>query len=238
MGSGYGCGTVFKLKPSGSSYTESILYRFQGTPDAEQPDGNLVIDESTGTLYGVTANGGEENAGALFSLTPNKRKSYTERVLFNWLRQSFDIKPYGNITLGAHGTIFGASENSWCGLLFELSPLNGVYYKTPLHFFLGPNKGDGCDPTTVTLVGSTIYGATLSGGTSGSSGDGTVYSYNRVVPASSAYHVLHSFSGGDGIYAGGLAVDSGGAIYGVTAYGGTGSPSGGTVFKLSPSKSR
>ena len=28
-----GCGTVFKLTPSGSAYTESILYSFQGGSD-------------------------------------------------------------------------------------------------------------------------------------------------------------------------------------------------------------
>ena len=52
-----GCGAVFALTPSGSSYSERVLYAFQGGADGQSPVGNLLIDKS-GALYGTTVNGG------------------------------------------------------------------------------------------------------------------------------------------------------------------------------------
>src|ERR1700722_6859760 len=53
-----GFGTGFKLAPSGSGFTESVLYTFQGYPsDGEHPYGGLIFD-SKGNLLGPTFNGG------------------------------------------------------------------------------------------------------------------------------------------------------------------------------------
>lgn len=62
-----GCGTVFKLVPSGSGFNESVLYAFQGDPDGANPYGGVVID-SKGNLLGPTYSGGLSNRGAIFSL--------------------------------------------------------------------------------------------------------------------------------------------------------------------------
>src|SRR5208283_5900999 len=52
-GGTYGYGTVFQLTPSGSGWTESILYAFSGS-DGAYPNG--VIFDNAGNLYGTTAN--------------------------------------------------------------------------------------------------------------------------------------------------------------------------------------
>jgi uncharacterized repeat protein (TIGR03803 family) len=58
-----GCGTVFKLTPSGGRWTESIMYAFKGASDGAQPYAPLILD-SAGNLYGTAAFGG--NAGCLY----------------------------------------------------------------------------------------------------------------------------------------------------------------------------
>ncbi len=64
-----GCGTVFKLDPTG---TESVLYSFTGAADGRSPYGGLVRD-AKGNIYGTTYTGGDLNCfslgcGTLFKL--------------------------------------------------------------------------------------------------------------------------------------------------------------------------
>jgi uncharacterized repeat protein (TIGR03803 family) len=68
-----GCGTIFQLTPSGSGWTESVLYTFQGGNDGGFPVGGLTFD-SAGNLYSTTSLGGTGNGGTAFELT-------NERVL-------------------------------------------------------------------------------------------------------------------------------------------------------------
>src|SRR5207244_6201559 len=56
---GGGCGTVFKLTPSG---TEKVLYTFGGGNDGAEPSGGLFRD-SVGTFYGTTFVGGGTGCG-------------------------------------------------------------------------------------------------------------------------------------------------------------------------------
>jgi uncharacterized repeat protein (TIGR03803 family) len=65
----YGCGTVFKLTPSGSgTWTESTAMRFFNTNGA-RPSGALVPD-TAGNLYGTAVQGGSADMGLVFKLTP------------------------------------------------------------------------------------------------------------------------------------------------------------------------
>ena len=62
--SGYGCGTIFSITPSGK---ETVLYSFERYGGME-PLGALL--NLNGTLYGATAYGGANGLGTVFSLTP------------------------------------------------------------------------------------------------------------------------------------------------------------------------
>ena len=68
---GVGCGTVFKITPSGVLTT---LYRFctqSGCADGEYPHAGLV-QTANGDLYGTTAAGGNDyDAGTVFKITPS-----------------------------------------------------------------------------------------------------------------------------------------------------------------------
>ncbi len=63
-------GTVFKLTPAGSGYTESVIYRFKGGTDGADPYWGVVA-EKDGTLYSTTATGGPFGNGTVFALTPH-----------------------------------------------------------------------------------------------------------------------------------------------------------------------
>ena len=69
---GYGCGTVYKLTPSGSGWTETVLYRFtdanQAT-DGIDPFGGVILDGS-GNLIGTTSCGGPNQGGLFLSFRP------------------------------------------------------------------------------------------------------------------------------------------------------------------------
>jgi len=57
-----GCGTVFKLTKHGSSFVYSSVYKFQGPPDGNYPQG--VVIGPDGTLYGATLGGGTDGGGS------------------------------------------------------------------------------------------------------------------------------------------------------------------------------
>jgi uncharacterized repeat protein (TIGR03803 family) len=61
-------GTIFELTPSGSGYSERVLYSFQGGNDGAVPYAALIAD-SSGALYGTTSHGGAADAGTVFKLT-------------------------------------------------------------------------------------------------------------------------------------------------------------------------
>jgi len=67
---GAGYGTIFKLTPGASrSWTESVVHRFQGSPDGAFAYNPMVVD-SAGNFYGATVHGGTNNDGAIYKFTP------------------------------------------------------------------------------------------------------------------------------------------------------------------------
>jgi uncharacterized repeat protein (TIGR03803 family) len=67
---GCSCGTIFMLTPAGQGqWTESVAYRFTGTPDGAFPYNGMVAD-ALGNLYGSTVHGGADNEGSVYKFTP------------------------------------------------------------------------------------------------------------------------------------------------------------------------
>ena len=86
---GLGCGTVWKVTPSG---TETVLYSF----NPEKGDGNrsagAVAIDSEGNIYGTCHAGGALGSGTVFGLTP----SGIETILY-----AFGEGPEGEACLGS-----------------------------------------------------------------------------------------------------------------------------------------
>jgi len=70
---GIGCGIVYELSPSGSTYTENILWTFSWANGAHPVNG-VILDKS-GNVYGATYQGGASTFGdgVVFELIPNSQ---------------------------------------------------------------------------------------------------------------------------------------------------------------------
>ena len=115
-----GCGTVFKLTPGTSGWTESVLYAFQGAGDGAAPYDGLALD-AAGNLYGTAYTGGASADGVIFKLTPGT-SGWTESVLHTF-KGLWDGKyPYGDLILDATGNLYGTAYQggSGYGVVFEL----------------------------------------------------------------------------------------------------------------------
>jgi uncharacterized repeat protein (TIGR03803 family) len=248
-----GCGTVFRITPSGSLTT---LYSF--CSKANCTDGYLpyarLTQASNGDLYGTTFYGGtstnctyegESGCGTVFKITlngvPTTLHSFNGTdggPTFDWLIQARDGNLYGA------STYYGPNSNA--GTIFKMT-LGGEV--TVLHSFCSQkNCADGSGPYAGLVQGENgdLYGTTVFGGANSYTqcvfGCGTIFR----ITTSGTLKTLYSFcsltncSDGSNPYAGLIQV-KGGNFYGAadaganpgctSGYGETGC---GTLFEITP----
>jgi uncharacterized repeat protein (TIGR03803 family) len=236
-GGGCNCGTVFKLTPSGSTYTETILYVFRGGSDGRDPIDQLLADAS-GALYGVTFQGGGSTAcamgcGTVFKLTPT-RSGYSERVIHAF-KGTDGAQPTDGVVADARGSLYGTTELGGAdpsgGVLYKLTPTRTGYSERLLYSFQGgPNDGSSPECFPIADANGGLYGTTLKGGPKNV---GTVF---KLTPSGNGYtqSLLYSFQNGlDGRYPNASLLNVSGALFGLTTAGGGGSNIG-TIYKLTP----
>jgi uncharacterized repeat protein (TIGR03803 family) len=69
-GAGCSCGVIFKMTPkTNGSWTESVAYRFPGTPNPGFAYNGMVVDFSW-NFYGTSVHGGATNDGTIYKFTP------------------------------------------------------------------------------------------------------------------------------------------------------------------------
>lgn len=159
-------GTIFKLTPSGSGYTESVIYAFKGPPDGVQPYAGLCLGPD-GALYGTTLLGGTYDDGTVYKLVPNSA-GHAEKVLWSFGGFTGDgIFPWGPVIVDKRGVIYGTTIDLLAysangGAFFTLTP-KGSGYKEKLYDFTGPNGGAPESGATADGKGN-IYMATYGGG--------------------------------------------------------------------------
>jgi len=163
-GGANGWGTVFKLSPSGSSWTKTILYNFQNANDGRAPAGGVIFDQA-GNLYGSTRFGGANSGGVVYELSPSG-DNWTLTTLYSFTGVA---GPYNNLTFDANGNLYGTTYRDGAdlaGSVFELTQSGGNWTFTDLYDFTGGN--DGGYPTSSVAVDAhgTIYGTASSGGSS------------------------------------------------------------------------
>jgi len=232
-----GCGTVFNLKPSParpktalSPWTETVLYRFQGTPDGSYPAGEMAFDY-TGSLYGATSGGGaygHDYSGTIFELAPSNG-GWTESVLY-----SFQQAEPNGVTFDQAGnldgtTVIGGDNDD--GTVFQLARSGPGWTLNTLHDFSGDDGYSLFAGVTFDSAGN-LYGATLN---SQPNGDALVF---EMTPSNGgwAYNVLYrfvqSYGGGPAAQ---LVMDAAGNLYGTTRGAAFTNNPFGSVFKLTPS---
>ena len=126
-----GCGVVFKLSPSGSGWTETVLHAFTGGGDGAIPVTALTLD-AAGNLYGGTVVGGKLTAcsgvgcGVIFKLARNSNGGWTETVLHSFTGGSDGEATEGvPLTFGPDGNLYGTAAQGGTankGIVFSIAP--------------------------------------------------------------------------------------------------------------------
>jgi uncharacterized repeat protein (TIGR03803 family) len=165
-------GTVFKLTPSGGSWTESVLHSFcsaTNCTDGVEPYGGVVLD-AHGNIYGVTPGGGTQNLGVAYELSLSGG-SWTENVLQNFCTNcTSGYHPQQTMILDANGNLYGTTYQGGTltdGVAFELSPIGGGQWtETVLYNFCSVGDClDGAHPQSPMLFDArgNLYGVAAAG---------------------------------------------------------------------------
>jgi uncharacterized repeat protein (TIGR03803 family) len=240
-------GTVFKLTPSASGFTESVLYSFGSRPDGNTPQASLIPVK--GTLYGTTAGGGGGNCkpyttngcGTVFAVDMH---TGAERVLHSFKSGEDGAIPDASLIM-VNGALYGTTQFGGsgkctynplpgCGTVFRVNPATGA--ERIVHAFKGPPKDAGVPTAGLTDVNGSLYG------TAGANSPGRLGIIFKLTPSKSAYtySVVYWFGTvhQDGMSPAAPLAYINGKLYGTTptggVYGGCPPNSCGIVFELTP----
>ena len=163
---GQGCGTVFRITPSGAL---TMLYSFcaqSGCTDGERPEAPLV-QAANGNFYGTTF-GGANKRGTVFKITPGG----TLTTLYRFPDGAY---PYAALVQAADGDFYGTTSGGGAadlGTVFKITPSGTL---TTLYTFCSQS---GCTDGAYPYAGlaqdtnGDFYGTTYLGG---ANYDGTVF---------------------------------------------------------------
>jgi uncharacterized repeat protein (TIGR03803 family) len=128
-----GCGTVFRLAKNGMF---KVLHTFQGGQDGATPQPGLLLDATTGNLFGVAADGGNSENGTVFRIASDGK--YTVLHRFSGKDGS---APNGGLVSDSVGNLFGTTQvggTAGLGTVFVLTPAGRLKV---LHAFTGDLDG-------------------------------------------------------------------------------------------------
>lgn len=221
-----GCGTVFKLTPPrhrGESWTEEVIYSFQGAPGGAAPVSAVVFGED-GALYGTTSSGGDPNCyassfqppsgnatscGTVFKLMPPQGPggNWTETIIKTFHGGLDNGSPALADVFFRDGALFGVTNGCFftpdfsvivtCGSVFKLTPPEppgGTWSYNVLYNFLCGD--DGCGPEGGVIVKQgVVYGTAEFAGAG--AGLGTIFALTRPATPGGMWieTTLHSFQG-------------------------------------------
>ncbi len=231
-----GCGVVYKLTKSGSSWTQSVIYAFQGGADGYGPGAGVTFDRH-GNLYGMTPTGGAYGVGTIYRLKPNAGGTYSFGVVHAFTGgKDGGSGSAGRLIPDQAGNFYGVATTGGAfgsGTAFELTPVQGKWRLKTLYSFKGqPDAGFPYGSLIFDRVGN-LYGTTYY---DGANDLGSVYELSPRATGEWKERVIHNFTGGtDGNSPiSNLVSDAAGNLYGTTSEGGAPSCGCGTIFKLTP----
>jgi uncharacterized repeat protein (TIGR03803 family) len=173
---GEGCGTVFKITPSGeltTIYSFCSQYNQNVCTDGAHPSG--LVQGTDGTFHGVTGIGGANGYGTVFQITSSSMLTN----IYSFCPQSGCADgsyPSAELVQATDGNFYGVTAHGGannscslgCGTIFKITPGGKL---TTLFIFDG---ADGATPSSGLIQGTNgkFYGTTQDGG---AINDGTVY---------------------------------------------------------------
>jgi len=235
-----GCGTVYKITPSGELTTIYSFCSQNNCTDGWEPFHGLTLG-TDGNFYGTTQKGGANcivsigGCGTIFKVTPGGSLT----TLYNFCEQAQctdGSTPQAGLVQGTDGNFYGTTWEGGAGgvgTVFKITPAGQF---TTLHSFcLQAGCVDGSQPVAGLVQGNDgyLYGTTSSGGRHTR---GTIFRVN-----SSAFTTLYAFCPQPGCSDGAdptapLIQASNGNFYGTAQVGGITTSCGpygcGTIFQL------
>jgi uncharacterized repeat protein (TIGR03803 family) len=221
-------GSIFRINNSG---VERTLYTFRGRSQGAYPISLLYLN---GTFYGTTYEGGANDDGTVFALSPTGAL----RVVHSFGEGNDGSGPGGGL-IAIDGVLYGTTEDGGSGHHCRLVTGPPVYFGCGTIYSVTPsgkehvlynfqNGADSSGPSGNLIdVAGTLYGTAV-GDTFDVVG-GSVFS----ITPTGVFHVLHTFSGNkDGANPAAGLTELNGTLYGTTRGGGKYHK--GAVFRLQP----
>ena len=174
---GAGCGTVFKLSPTGGgNWSEQVIHNFiNNGVDGNQPWAGSLIFDSSGNLYGTTTlggtylcEGGSVGCGTVYEMTPTAGGNWTEQVIYSFNGGGPGGEdPTSAVLFDAAGNLYGTTYFGGLlegGTAFKLTLRDGRWTEQVLHPFGA--SGDGVTPASGLIFdrAGNLYGTTMEGG--------------------------------------------------------------------------
>jgi len=246
-----GCGTVFRVTPSGELTTLYSFCSLENCANGSFPQEGLV-QGSDGSLYGFTSAGGAAAncpytggcgtilritlAGVLTALHSFcSQANCADGVIGQTLIQVTDGNFFGTTYAGGTNTCTTSGMSDGCGTVFQMTPAGAL---TTFYTFCSlQNCADGLYPEALLQAADgNFYGTTVEGGAYACSaaemGCGTVF---RITPTG-ILTTLHSFCASSSCTDGSgnmlLLQGTDGNFFGTTSSGGAEEE--GTIFKMTP----
>ena len=176
---------VFELSPNGSGgWTPTVIHSFTyGTKDGYYPQGTPVLDQA-GNLYGTTYDGGANNYGTVYKLSPGTNGKWTETILYSFKSNGEDgFGPWAGIVFDAAGNIYGTTVvggDGNGGTVFELVAAVGTgSYKEKVLWRFNGRDGDGPLGSLILDSAGNLYGTAYDGGGPGKFG--VVFEVNPLI---------------------------------------------------------
>jgi uncharacterized repeat protein (TIGR03803 family) len=231
-------GTVFRISAQGN---QAVLYNFcsqMNCTDGANPDAALV-QGATGAFYGTTANGGANDKGTVFKITPGGSLT----TLYSFCAQTNCIDgsvPQGTLVQGGDGNFYGTTTAGGThglhfqgGSAFKISPQGR--FANLYSFCSRTNCADGGGPMGNLVLASdgNFYGITSGGGTGQgcpAKNCGTLFRMTPAGKVTTLYDFCSQTGCSDGSSPSDVIQATDGNLYGTTFGGGANAA--GTLFKI------
>jgi uncharacterized repeat protein (TIGR03803 family) len=161
-----GDGVIFHFNPTNVTATYTLDHVFTGNPDGENPRHDAMTPFN-GQLFGTTLQGGTNGTGIIFSVAQNG-SGYA--ILANLAKSTGDESHSCFVVVNCMGNnlLYGMTESGGDndgGVIFSFDPSTSNYQ--PVYSFAKPTGHEPHGRLTLDPNGTTLYGMTRKGGSSG-----------------------------------------------------------------------
>ena len=164
---------IVQFTPGAGEWTSSVIHSFAENGDGLFPSASVILD-AAGNVYGITGNGGSDNRGVVFELSPGSGSEWTESILYSFGTGSDGRGPDSQLAFDAAGNLYGATfygggtagkcTPDGCGTIFKLTPSTSLPWMESLPVrFVGTNGVYPAGGLVLNTDGN-LYGTTGQGG--------------------------------------------------------------------------